>query len=251
MVWTGGSQGDLAPSVEALFAQADALWPDRATGSDGTIGNLEHQARTSDHNPKDPNPPGWVDAGDLTYDPDHGVDLFAIAEAIRLRRDPRVKYVIFFGRIFKSRVDSAGNPAWTWLPYTGVNAHKSHMHVSVLPTVEARTDTSPWFEETDMALSDEDKQFIRNSLGVSPDLTQNASLLGSIQSTLKDLLGLEPGENLLGEIQTSLKSKVVADTIAAAVVAALPPASGGSAGLTEAQVEAAIRRVLAPVFDAV
>lgn len=144
MVWTGGSQGTLAPALVALFEQADALWPDRSTASDGSLGDTDHASRTSDHNPKVPNPPGWVDAADLTYDPAHGVDHFVLAEQIRLRRDPRVKYVIFFGQVFKSYVDSAGRPAWEWQPYTGVNAHKQHMHISVTP--EGRGDTSSWFQ---------------------------------------------------------------------------------------------------------
>lgn len=215
MVWTGGAQGDLAPAIEAMFDQADALWPGRSTASDGTLGDQAHASRTSDHNPKIPNPPGWVDAGDLTWDPASGVDLFAISEAIRLRRDPRVKYVIFFAKVFRSY----GDHAWEWTDYTGPNAHKSHMHVSILPTDAARSDTSPWFEEADMDLSDKDKQWLRSQLGLDTDLTKPVNLLARIQDALKD--------------------PVVSALIADAVVRRLPAAGPG--GLTEAQITAAVK----------
>lgn len=151
MVWIAGAQGHLAPSLVALFDEADDRWPFRSRVSDGSLGDSAHAARSSDHNPKAPNPPGWVDAGDITEDFEHGPDLPALWNHLIGTRDPRVKYLIYEGRIVKSYVDSAGHPAWVPQPYTGLNAHKQHMHISVLP--EGRTDTSPWFpqgQEDDM-----------------------------------------------------------------------------------------------------
>lgn len=146
MVWTGGSQGALAPSLVAFYQQADARWPDRANGSDGTLGDTAHASRTSDHNPKAPNPPGWVDAADITEDFDNGPNLPALWDHLIATRDRRVKYLIYEGRIVKSYVDSSGRPAWVPQPYTGTNAHAHHLHVSVTP--EGRDDTSAWFPTT-------------------------------------------------------------------------------------------------------
>lgn len=149
MVWTGGSQGTLAPALVALFKEADRLWPNRSRISDGTLGDTAHASRTSDHNPKAPNPPGWVDAADLTDDKANGCDADLLARHLVASRDPRVKYVIWNGTIVKSYTDSNGVAAWTPQPYTGPNAHEKHTHISVTP--EGRADTSPWFptEETD------------------------------------------------------------------------------------------------------
>lgn len=154
MVWVSGSQGALAPALVALFRQADEQWPNRSGVSDGTIGDLAHASRSSDHNPKDPNPPGWVDAADLTEDFANGPDLPALWDHLIATRDPRVKYLIYEGRIVKSYRDSAGWPAWEPQPYTGLNAHKQHLHISVTP--EGRGDTSPWFPSTDPT-SEEDE----------------------------------------------------------------------------------------------
>lgn len=145
MVWTGDSRGRLAPSLIALIDQADTRWPRRSRISDGSLGDPSHASRgsASDHNPKSPNPPGWVDAVDITRDHIRGPDLDRFWNHLISRRDPRVKYAIYKARIVKSYVDSTGHAAWVAQPYNGVNAHESHMHVSVKP--EGRTDTSLWF----------------------------------------------------------------------------------------------------------
>lgn len=140
MVWTRNAAGTkrLAPCLVALFAQADARWPARSRASDGSLGDPAHAARVSDHNP---DASGDVLAGDLTDDKVRGCDADAFAEHLRVTRDRRVKYVICNGRVFRSY----GASAWRWTPYTGVNAHEKHTHVSVLDTDEAKTDLRPWF----------------------------------------------------------------------------------------------------------
>jgi hypothetical protein len=95
---------------------------------DGTLGDLAHSSRVSDHNP-DEN--GIVRALDF-YEHKLGfVD--EVFEAMRLARDPRVKYAIHDKRMFAS-YDAAGGPAWQWREYTGANGHVTHGHLSVLPT---------------------------------------------------------------------------------------------------------------------
>lgn len=130
----------VAPSVRAMFVEANTRWPNRSKASDGTIGDQAHSSRTSDHNPGARN---LVHAGDLTHDPAHGVDCNLLAALVYKRvlvgDEQRVKYVIWNRRIFTPAVSQA------WRPYSGANPHDKHMHISVLSTVAAEKDTSPWF----------------------------------------------------------------------------------------------------------
>jgi hypothetical protein len=140
----------LVPSLVALRNEANSLYPNRDKSSDGSIGDAAHSSRESDHNPDDK---GAVHAYDLDEDldgnqSDSGDELAFLAESIRSRRDPRVKYVIYGGRIFASYSTST-RKAWTWGPYTGTNAHLKHMHVSVLSTDVGENDTRPWFPQED------------------------------------------------------------------------------------------------------
>ena len=93
-------------------------------------------ARKSDHNPNENN---VVTAMDITHDPVHGVDAGAIAEMLRLSKDPRIKYVISNRRIFSSL-----QSPWQWRHTTGANAHTKHVHVSVLAIPALCDDTKPW-----------------------------------------------------------------------------------------------------------
>lgn len=132
----------VAPSIKALFAEANELWPARSRASDGTIGDQAHAGRKSDHNPGARN---LVHAGDLTHDPQHGPDCNVYAELIRERckagGERRVSYLIWDRRICSAR------DGWAWRPYSGVNAHQKHLHVSILSTPEAEIDVSPWFAQ--------------------------------------------------------------------------------------------------------
>lgn len=117
MVWR------VAKSLQRLRDQINAMAPTRGKSKDGTIGDMAHQARESDHNP---NEDGVVTAMDITHDPAHGLDAGEISELLRLSQDPRIKYVIFNRRIFNSKVSP-----WTWRPYSGVDPHAGHLHISV------------------------------------------------------------------------------------------------------------------------
>ncbi len=140
MVATTGRGWKLAPSLVALVKEADRLWPNRDRTSDGSIGDLAHASRSSDHNPFE----GWVHAVDLDEDIAPGTTLTGFVEHLRVSRDPRVRYVIYEGRIFKSYVSAAG-PAWLWYRYDGPNAHEKHGHVSINRTAAARDDMRAWF----------------------------------------------------------------------------------------------------------
>lgn len=141
----------LAHSLEQFRAEVNALWPGRDKHSDGSIGDLAHQHQRSDH---DPNAANVVCAFDLDVDLDgtddglDDVDIDWIAETLRARRDPRIAFAILKRRIFRG-YDKPGIPAFTWSPYTGADAHVSHLHLSVGQGPEGnRTgnydDRAPW-----------------------------------------------------------------------------------------------------------
>lgn len=119
----------LSPALAQLRAEINALWPHRDKTSDGWIGDTSHAARPSDHNPD------WADGGivrAIDIDEDLVAGLAEVGAAMplveQIIRDPRVAYVIYEGRIWQNpAVFKSGG----WQPYTGVNAHRHHVHVSV------------------------------------------------------------------------------------------------------------------------
>ena len=114
----------LAKSLGVLFDQVDHAFPGRDTSSDGTIGNKAHQATNSDHNPHG----GVVYALDITHDPRHGVDTYALAEQLRAGKDERVEYIISNRKIMSGT--GQDHEAWAWREYNGPNPHDMHIHVN-------------------------------------------------------------------------------------------------------------------------
>jgi len=112
----------LARSLVTLRSQIDEAYPGRSKASDGTISDAAHSGRASDHNK---NADGVVCGLDLTHDPGSGFDAHELAERLRTHRHPNLKYIISNRRI-ASALDG-----WRWRPYTGVNPHNKHIHVSV------------------------------------------------------------------------------------------------------------------------
>lgn len=126
----------VAKCLLTLRDQVDARWPNRNKENDGTIGDASHSARASDHNP-DAN--GVVCAMDITHDPQSGCDSYALAEVFRAAKDQRIKYIISNRKICSGTVDP-----WQWRPYSGINPHDHHVHVSVLDQKAKYDDTTPW-----------------------------------------------------------------------------------------------------------
>jgi peptidoglycan hydrolase-like protein with peptidoglycan-binding domain len=118
----------LAKSLDKLRQQINAEWPDRDKDSDGTIGDAAHAATKSDHNP---DAGGVVRALDITDDPKGGPSAAWLAEVLRASQDPRISYIISNGRIASSYPAHGAQP-WAWRPYSGLNAHRSHVHISVV-----------------------------------------------------------------------------------------------------------------------
>lgn len=115
-----------APCLKKFLADATVHWPKRNRASDGIMADARHiKAGTSDHIK------GL--AADITHDPLNGPNCHELS--LQVVNDPRVTYVIWNGRIFKTRTGK-------WEIYRGSNPHRSHMHVSIKP--EARNNLSPW-----------------------------------------------------------------------------------------------------------
>ena len=115
------------PAAIAALRQATAHFPKRKKASDGLLPSAAHvhQNPNSDHNS------GF--AVDVTHDPDKGID--CTIAYIDLRNDPRVKYLIFKGKIWSKEKGER--------KYTGSNPHNKHLHISIKE--ECGNDTSPWF----------------------------------------------------------------------------------------------------------
>lgn len=162
----------LAKSLETLRNQINAASPSRSKASDGWIGDAAHKSRASDHNP-------WVDDGvvtaiDITHDPARGVDTWKLADHLRERRDPRVKYIISNGRI------ASAEKGWTWRKYTGKNPHSHHVHISVHPDHARYDDTKPWDIDFDKTPHGE----------VEPDmLVVRVGMKGAIVRKVQELVG--------------------------------------------------------------
>jgi hypothetical protein len=135
-----GRAWTLVPSLVVLGQQISVLHP-KGHGADGTVASKPHDAAnpTSDHRPTPYIGPGVVralDFGETTED-----DVFKVLEAIRLSRDPRVKYVIHERRLFSSYASGTTGP-FEWRPYGGPAPHDDHGHISTLAGLD--TDTRPW-----------------------------------------------------------------------------------------------------------
>lgn len=120
----------LAPSLAQLRREINARWPGRDKTTDGTIGDAAHSSRASDHNP---NARGSVNAIDIDKD---GIDVAGLIAL--LVTDPRVYYVIYNRRIWQRKYGFKPRP------YSGLNAHTQHLHVSIIQSVAAEQNTATW-----------------------------------------------------------------------------------------------------------
>lgn len=170
----------LAESLVTFREQVDKEWPNRSKVSDGSIGDPAHSSRESDHNP---NELGIVCAIDVTHDPAKGADMKDVSEALRENKDPRIKYVIFQGRMFSS-YSSSTFQAWIWRPYSGVNAHSQHMHLSVHGnydnSAEWRLQEGGWFE---MASKEDLRKIIREEIEKEVRRAQRELAVGKTQKS--------------------------------------------------------------------
>ncbi|WP_420733187.1 peptidoglycan-binding domain-containing protein [Brevibacterium luteolum] len=121
----------LAPALDQLRAEVNALWPNRSKASDGTIGDPAHSSRTSDHNP---NARGSVNAIDITAS---GINVQKLINAAK--KHPSVRYIIHNRKIMNRDI---GNFAPR--PYRGSNPHTAHVHISLYQSRAAEQRKQSW-----------------------------------------------------------------------------------------------------------
>ena len=117
----------LSKAADTLRDQVNDTFVDRSRKADGWIGDLKHQSRKSDHNPR---PSGEVCAIDIDagLSDEQGIS-HALADQLRLtaKKDQRISYIIHAGKI------CSGKSLWRWVKYRGINPHHKHIHVSFKP----------------------------------------------------------------------------------------------------------------------
>lgn len=192
----------VAYSLEKLLTQLNAMAPWRSKLSDGGIGDAVHATRASDHNP-------WfvlkgqplVTARDFTHDPASGLDCHWLAETLVASRDPRIKYIIWNGKILDTR--PRNNP-WKWVRYTGSNPHTKHLHLSVMDNASA-DDSRMWALtphlplDDDMQLSD---KLRRDWDGL--EITVKTALLEMWQNAMDAVLEVRKVRDELGALRTEV-----------------------------------------------
>lgn len=130
----------VAESLETLRKQLNEAFPKRSKASDGGIGDAKHASRSSDHNPYIKHKGvGIVTARDFTHDPKTGIDCQWLADTLVKNKDPRIKYIIW-----NHQICSSLNSPWKWRPYSGVNAHTKHLHLSVDSSPTKFDSTKAW-----------------------------------------------------------------------------------------------------------
>ena len=125
----------LAESLKQLRSQVNAAWPGRDKTSDGSIGDLSHSARKSDHNP---NAAGVVCAIDIDADLSGAENVGVLVRQLQASKDPRIKYIIWNAQI------TVPGDVTQWKAYTGPNDHRHHAHISVVSDVAHYDDARSW-----------------------------------------------------------------------------------------------------------
>ncbi len=133
----------LAPSLVRLQKDLDAEFGANRP-NDGTVGDLAHAARASEHNPDrdaDGMPAGAVSAIDV-YTEANGKTWITAAEFAKLlavfKKDARVWYVIHKGYIYSVK------HGWAKTKYTGANPHNTHIHLSLVQSKAAHDNDASW-----------------------------------------------------------------------------------------------------------
>lgn len=224
----------LARSLEDLRAQADAFAPHRNKASDGTIGNAEHAARASRHNP---NAAGVVTAFDLTHDPAGGMDTYAYARALVENRDLIPNDLDY---LISNRQVASRERDWTWRTYTGPDPHTNHAHFGV----GRGPDSAPTGPFDDPSQWHFDQLLVPGASTSEEDQLMAASddIIKAVRDG-NDNLAKNVGDaanNIVSNLRAFITAAVDPAKIAAAIAKELPEGSADAAA-----VEAAVRKVFA------
>jgi hypothetical protein len=117
----------LSKAAETLRDQINDSFVDRSRKADGWIGDLKHQSRKSDHNPRLSGEVCAIDI-DAGLSDEQGIS-HALADQLRLaaKKDKRISYIIHDGKICSAK------SLWRWVKYRGINPHHKHIHISFKP----------------------------------------------------------------------------------------------------------------------
>lgn len=162
----------LIPCLVRLRDEFNTIAPDRAKGADGSVGDLAHQERTSDHNPDetgsvpihDADHVNEVHALDITTDlREPGLTLEQVVQFLLARcrsgAEKRLRYIIFNRRIWRA------DNGWRQEGYTGTaDPHTGHAHFSGSYDSKLEASTASWHLEDLVALSLDDKKWIASLL---------------------------------------------------------------------------------------
>lgn len=118
----------LVPSLRALFAEIDSIWPDRDRRTDGWIGDSRHCPGTSDHCADSAGRVHAIDIDKDGIDPDHVVRRISNIEGV-------IRYINWNYYQYHVRNDFAPTPLG------GDDPHTMWIHVSIEHTDYARAYT--------------------------------------------------------------------------------------------------------------
>lgn len=151
-----------APCLDQLRDEVNERWPDRPKGIDGSIGDDDHAARRSWHNPADDGQlPDIVDARDFTHSAEW--NSYEFSRWLAKTGDYRLAAIGSYDPVKKSemwwssRHDQSVNDGWVYQNLRGAS-HEGHAHVECTHTHEARYDKRPWGvnQEEPLKLDNED-----------------------------------------------------------------------------------------------
>lgn len=196
----------VAKALDVLRNQVNTKWPTRSRASDGSIGDVAHAKRASDHNP---NSAGVVTAIDITHDPKAGCNGHSLAEAFVASKDQRIKFIIWNGRICSG--SNQKEPAWKWRKYGGVNPHNHHIHISVKSNADNYDSAAKWALDAGGATVPDDDY-------VAPPPTLRKGSQGEDVKRLQLMLGIKVDGDFGPKTQEAVvafqaKVKILADGV--------------------------------------
>lgn len=137
----------LAPSLEIFRAELNELFPDRDKRSDGWIGDKKHAGGKSDHNPS--NHPGSWSGVVRAFDADNDIAANFNGQSLVNLLVPLMGVHPALGSgaylIYNRKILSTDRLAEGWRPYSGVNPHTGHVHISVAKSATGYNSIQPWF----------------------------------------------------------------------------------------------------------